>query len=200
LRGGTSSGGGGRAYVRIAAAAGRPGVAYPDLRRGEPDWLTGTVGTVDADVVVVTPHWGPNMTAEPISYVRSAAGELIEAGATLVAGHSAHVFHGVAGAVLYDLGDFIDDYWRDSRLRNDLGLLWLVTVDEDGPVGLEAVPLRLEYAFTRLADGDDAAWIRSRFRAACARLGTDVVKAGGRLVVTWCRRPSAVDRDLAAGL
>jgi len=176
----------------FAAAPGRPGVAYADLRRGVPAWLAGTVGTVDADAVVVTPHWGPNMTAEPVPHVRAAARGLLEAGATLVAGHSAHVFHGVAGAVLYDLGDFIDDYWRHPGLRNDLGLLWLVTLDADGPVRLEAVPLRLEYGFTRLADGDDAAWIRSRFRAACAALGTDVVEARGRLVVTWCRRPVAV--------
>jgi len=33
----------------------------------------------------------------------------------------AHVFQGVAGRVLYDLGDFIDDYAVDRRLRNDLG-------------------------------------------------------------------------------
>ena len=45
------------------------------------------------------------------------------AGATLVAGHSAHVFHGVADRVIYDLGDFIDDYATDPALRNDLGLL-----------------------------------------------------------------------------
>ena len=61
-------------------------------------------------------------------------------GATLVAGHSAHVPHGVAGRVLYDLGDFLDDYRVDPRLRNDLGLLFLVTLDGRGPVRLEALP------------------------------------------------------------
>jgi len=45
------------------------------------------------------------------------------AGATLVAGHSAHVFHGIADRVLYDLGDFVDDSAADPYLRNDLGLL-----------------------------------------------------------------------------
>ncbi|MER3412534.1 MAG: poly-gamma-glutamate biosynthesis protein, partial [Thermoleophilia bacterium] len=78
-----------------------------------------------ADLVLVTPHWGPNMAVEPVPHVRRAACELVEAGASLVAGHSAHVFQGVQGRVLYDLGDFLDDYRVDPELRNDLGLLWL---------------------------------------------------------------------------
>ena len=38
---------------------------------------------------------------------------LRRAGASLVVGHSAHVFHGIADRVLFDLGDFVDDY-RDG--------------------------------------------------------------------------------------
>jgi hypothetical protein len=109
----------------------------------------------------------------------------VEAGATLVAGHSAHVPHGVAGPVLFDLGDFLDDYRVDPRLRNDLGLLFLVTLDGRGPVRLEALPLKLEYCHTRLATGSDVAWMRRRFRAACAALGTVVREEAGRLTVTW---------------
>jgi poly-gamma-glutamate synthesis protein (capsule biosynthesis protein) len=89
----------------------------------------------------------------------------------------------VAGRVLYDLGDFLDDYAVDPAMRNDLGLLFLVTLDERGPRALEAVPLALGYCHTRLADGDDAAWVRRRFRQACADLGTEADEHGGRLVV-----------------
>jgi poly-gamma-glutamate capsule biosynthesis protein CapA/YwtB (metallophosphatase superfamily) len=84
------------------------------------------------------------MTPARLSYVRRAAAALRAVGATLIAGHSAHVFHGVEPGVLYDLGDFLDDYAVDARLRNDLGLLFLVTLDRNGPVRLEAVPLKLE--------------------------------------------------------
>jgi hypothetical protein len=87
--------------------------------------------------------------------------------------------------VLYDLGDFLDDYAVDRRLRNDLGLLFLVDLDRQGPTRLEAVPLKLEFCHTRLADGDDARWIGRRFRAACRALGTEPVEEGGRLVVSW---------------
>jgi poly-gamma-glutamate capsule biosynthesis protein CapA/YwtB (metallophosphatase superfamily) len=172
----------------FAARPDRPGVAFAELDRQLPGWLAALVreAGAQADVTLVTPHWGPNMTAAPVGHVRRAAAALLDAGATLVAGHSAHVPHGVAGRVLYDLGDFLDDYRVDPRLRNDLGLLFLVTLDAAGPLGLEALPLKLEYCHTRLATGEDAAWMRHRFRSACAALDTAVVEgADGRLILKW---------------
>jgi poly-gamma-glutamate capsule biosynthesis protein CapA/YwtB (metallophosphatase superfamily) len=169
----------------FAAGPDRPGVAFADLGRRVPDWLLERIRAADAEVVLVTPHWGPNMTSEPVGHVRRAAAALVDAGATLVAGHSAHVPHGVAGRVLYDLGDFLDDYRVDPRLRNDLGLLFLVTLDGHGPVRLEALPLKLEFCHTRLASGEDAAWMRRRFRSACAALDTTVDEEADRLAVNW---------------
>jgi poly-gamma-glutamate synthesis protein (capsule biosynthesis protein) len=161
-----------------AAGPDRPGIAFADIEQGVPDWLR-----EHAAGALVCPHWGPNMEPSPLPYVRAAARELREAGAAFVAGTSAHVFQGVEGNVLYDLGDFLDDYARDPELRNDLGLLFLVELEPDGPRRIEAVPLKLEFAFTGLARGDDAAWIRRRFRDACAELGTEVVEEDGRLVI-----------------
>jgi poly-gamma-glutamate capsule biosynthesis protein CapA/YwtB (metallophosphatase superfamily) len=167
----------------FAAAPDRPGVAFADLRHELPTWIGETISATDADSILVTPHWGPNMTTEPVPHVRRAADDLLAAGAMLVAGHSAHVFHGVDGRVLFDLGDFLDDYAVDPALRNDLGVLWLVTLDERGPVAVEAVPVRLDYCFTRLADGEDEAWIRARLRRACEAMGTDVTDVNGHLRV-----------------
>ena len=169
----------------FAAEHDRPGVAYAELDRGVPEWLFGAIRRAEADAVLVTPHWGPNMTASPTERVRDAAAALERTDAALVAGHSAHVFHGVGGRTLYDLGDFLDDYRVDPVLRNDLGLLFLVTLGPGGPRRLEAVPLALDYCHTRAADGDDARWIARRFRAACADLGSDVREEDGRLVVAW---------------
>lgn len=170
-------------------AAGRdaPGVAYADLRRAVPDWVIDTIteARAVADIVLVSPHWGPNMVSRPVPHVLRSAEVLTGAGATVVAGHSAHVFHGVSGRVLYDLGDFIDDYAVDPVLRNDLGLLWLITVDASGPSRLEVVPLVLELAHTRLAAGEERGWIVDRFRSACAEFGTPVEELDDRLVVTW---------------
>lgn len=167
----------------FAAGDRHAGIAHDRLDGTPADWLDRAIAAPGADAVLVTPHWGPNMTSEPIPRVRAAAETLVAAGASVVAGHSAHVFHGVRAPVLFDLGDFLDDYAVDPDLRNDLGLLWLLTLDGDGLRRVEAVPLALDFCFTRLAEGDDAAWIRRRFRAACAALGTDVVEEEGRLVV-----------------
>jgi poly-gamma-glutamate capsule biosynthesis protein CapA/YwtB (metallophosphatase superfamily) len=172
--------------AEFAVAADRPGVAFARLGSGElPGWIVDAISAIETDAVLVTPHWGPNMVAEPLPRVRAAGSALVAAGATLVAGHSAHVFHGVEGPVLYDLGDFLDDYRVDPVLRNDLGLLFLVDLEGGRPVRLEAVPLKLEYCHTRLADGDDAAWIRLRFRRACSELGTETRDEEGRLVCVF---------------
>jgi poly-gamma-glutamate synthesis protein (capsule biosynthesis protein) len=176
----------------FAAREHRPGVAWADLHRGVPDWLTALLARAarQADAVLVTPHWGPNMTSRPPRHVRAAAADLLAAGATLVAGHSAHVFHGVAERILYDMGDFVDDYAVDPVLRNDLGLLFLVTLDGPDPAHpvpsrLEALPLFLDFCHTRLARGEEWVWIRERFAAACAEFDTAVEERAGRLAIDW---------------
>jgi poly-gamma-glutamate synthesis protein (capsule biosynthesis protein) len=169
----------------FAAADDRPGVAFADLRAGVPGWVGDAIreASAAADIVVVTPHWGPNMVAEPVPWVREGALALVGAGADLVTGHSAHVFHGVDDKVLFDLGDFVDDYAIDAQLRNDLGLLFFVTFDGARIQRIEALPLKLDYCYTRAADGEDLRWIENRFRSACAALEVEVSAVDGRLVI-----------------
>lgn len=180
-----------------AAGPERPGIAFADLRSGLPDWARAAARPgPDCDAVLVTPHWGPNMVTNPRRRVRAAAETLVAAGATLVAGHSAHVFHGVAARVLFDLGDFLDDYAVDPELRNDLGLLWLVELDHDGPRRIRALPLALEYGFTRRASVAETNRIERRLRHRCAPFGTDVEGAGGLIEVrprAWPKRQAPRD-------
>jgi poly-gamma-glutamate capsule biosynthesis protein CapA/YwtB (metallophosphatase superfamily) len=169
----------------FAAGPDRPGVAFADLSSRLPSWVR-EAGAPDPDGlenVVVTPHWGPNMVLEPLPKVRRAADQLLAAGATLIAGHSAHVFQGVAGRVLFDLGDFLDDYAVDSRLRNDLGLLWLVGLEAGGPCSIKALPLRLDYCFTRVASPPESEWILRRLATLCAPFGTEVSFSDGLIDV-----------------
>lgn len=169
----------------FAAGPSLPGVAYADLRHGTPDWVIRTIASasVEADLVLATPHWGPNMVDEPVPHVRRSGPDLVRAGATLVAGHSAHVFHGLLPPILWDLGDFVHDYAVDSRLRNDLGLFWLIDFDGALPIRAEAVPLALDYCHTRLAHDDEARWIIRRLIEACSAFDVPVAVEGGRLVV-----------------
>lgn len=174
-----------RAY---AATTGRFGIAWAELQAATPRWLLDTVAGVAerCDSTIVFLHWGPNMAVRPAPWQTRVAGELQAAGADLVAGHSAHVFHGVGwggrGPVLYDLGDALDDYAVDPLLRNDLGVLaiWRPGAGDDAPDELELVGLKLDYCHTGLASGPDADWIARRLEAACGELGTTVERLGER--------------------
>jgi poly-gamma-glutamate capsule biosynthesis protein CapA/YwtB (metallophosphatase superfamily) len=156
-----------------------PAVAYADLRAGLPDWAAAELERLgnQADLVLAFPHWGPNMTEHPARWQRQRAREMLEAGADAVAGHSAHVFHGIGSErgipLLFDLGDALDDYAVDSRLRNDLGVLALWRPGSpDSP--LDLVGLRLDYCRTGLAYDEDAEWIARRLAGACEQLNTRI--------------------------
>ena len=59
----------------FAAGPVSPGIAYVDLQGGL-DWLPAAIAQLDVDAVLLTPHWGPNMSPEPVPYVRRAAAAL----------------------------------------------------------------------------------------------------------------------------
>jgi hypothetical protein len=179
-----------------AAGVQRPGIAFADLAGAPvPPWLRiASAPNADADMTIVLPHWGPNMRASPVPHGRRGAAALQAAGATLIAGHSAHVPQGPSGRTLFDLGDFIDDYAVDPGLRNDLGVLWLVTLDAEGPRRVEGVPLRLEFAHTRLAARDETRLLHSLLQERCAAVGSGVHQQGDRLIFEAARA-----RGCAAG-
>ena len=162
----------------FAASDSRPGIAYADLSRGVPEWARRELASLRAEceLVIAFPHWGPNMTTAPARWQRRVAARLQELGADLVAGHSAHVFHGVAwgerGPLLYDLGDALDDYAVDAERRNDLGVLALWR--PGSALELELVGLKLDFCRTDLACGREADWIAARLDRACGDLGTVV--------------------------
>ena len=161
-----------------AATDTAPGVSYAPLSSGVPLWLTKDIEQLSNihHAVVITPHWGPNMTRTPLPYIRRAAAEFLRAGATLVAGHSAHVFHGTGHRVIYDLGDLMDDYATDETLRNDLSLLWTAKIHQNRTVDLEAQPLHLTYAHTTEATGKDHTWIRTHLTETSREFNTAVTE------------------------
>lgn len=111
--------------AEFGAALDVAGTAIADLAQGVPEWVTRSISGLQgsADAVLLSPHWGPNFTPGPLPHIRAAA-QALGPRVTLIAGHSAHVFHGVQGNVLYDLGDFLQTYTgmrsADSLLRRAL--------------------------------------------------------------------------------
>lgn len=170
----------------FAATSGTPGIAWADIAGGAPDWVAEQVRRLSrtCDVVIGGPHWGPNMRTSPPPRHRTVAGDLVAAGLGALAGHSAHVVHGIerldGAPICYDLGDLLDDYAVDPLLRNDLGMLALLRPGER----LELVPLRLEFARTTLARGSDHAAIVERVILASRAMGTDLRLEAGRLILS----------------
>ena len=176
----------------FAAGTDRPGTNYlpvslkPDvLRRVER--AVSTVRQMGVDTVVFSNHWGPNMVQRPKGIFRRFARAVIDRGADIYYGHSAHVFQGVeiyrGKPILYDTGDFIDDYTVDPELRNDWSFLFRVSVEEGGFERLDLTPVKLSYARVDLATGGERETILNRMERLSAEMGTVFARREGALVL-----------------
>lgn len=168
----------------FATGINRPGTNYMPIMIDET--TLARVGTVvsgarsaGADIVVLSLHWGPNMVPRPPVNFRSFAAAAIDLGVDLIHGHSAHIFQGVQlcgqRIVMYDTGDFIDDYAVDSDLRNDWSFIFMVSMESEGPCRLRMIPVRLSYAQVNLAKGREFEAIRERMRILCTEFDTRVI-------------------------
>lgn len=139
------------------------------------------------DAVILTMHWGPNMRLEPTEGFQKFARALIDAGVILFHGHSAHVFQGVEWRgrrlILYDTGDFLDDYAVDPELHNDWGLLYRARIGPGVVDSLEVRPVFLELARTRAAGDGEVGQIRRRLEDLCRPFGSRVTGNGPPWVV-----------------
>ena len=102
-----------------------------------------------ADVVVVSIHGGEEYAAKTSVGFRRLLHAAARAGAHVVVGHHAHVFHGVsfvgATPVFEGLGNFVMQMHRDHP-ETELGLLARVTVEPGGVSRVEACPHRIVLA------------------------------------------------------
>lgn len=170
-----------------AAGPGKPGTNYIGIRL-DPNVLQRVEEGVaharaqGAQVVVLGLHWGPNMRLRPSPRFKLFARAVLECGVDLLWGHSAHIFQGVevyqGKPILYDTGDFLDDYAVDPLLRNDQSLIFLADVDQRGVRELRMVPVRLGYTVVNQAVGQDLEEIADRMRELSAEMSTVVERTG----------------------
>lgn len=172
-----------------AATATAPGINYVPVSLAPEHFdsvkLMLAVARERADLVVFSIHWGPNMRARPTPDFRAFAHAVIDAGADIFWGHSAHVVQGLErrgnGVILYDAGYLIDDYAVDERLRNDLSALFLVQVEGRAVQDVEVVPVRIDDLRVTLARGRDRDWFAHRYAARCADVGSRLAIETGSL-------------------
>ncbi len=150
-----------------------------------------------ADLVVFSIHWGPNMREAPTPQFVEFAHAVIDAGADIFHGHSAHIFQGIeiykGKPIFYDTGDLIDDYYVDPQLRNDQQLLFIVRANADGIESIEMVPLLIRKMQVNLAGTIEFADIFDRIRRLSSMFGTSIERSGDRLRIVSPTRGSSLD-------
>jgi poly-gamma-glutamate capsule biosynthesis protein CapA/YwtB (metallophosphatase superfamily) len=176
----------------FAAGTDRPGTNYlpvslkPDVLRRVERAVAAARG-MGVDTVIFSNHWGPNMVQRPKKIFRRFAHAVIDRGVDIYYGHSAHVFQGVeiyrGKPIIYDTGDFIDDYAVNPELRNDWSFLFQVSVVEGRFERLDLTPVKLSYARVDLATGGERETILNRMEGLSAEMGTVFTRREGALVL-----------------
>jgi len=140
-----------------------------------------------AKTIVFSNHWGPNMVQRPKDLFRRFAHAVIDRGVDIYYGHSAHIFQGVeiyrGKPILYDTGDFIDDYAVDPNLRNDWSFLFRISLEEGEFRRLELFPVTLSYARVEYAAGAEREAIFDRMESLSREIGTTFARHEDRLVL-----------------
>ena len=140
-----------------------------------------------ADLVIFTIHWGPNMVSRPTTGFKEFARAVIDAGADVFWGHSAHVVQGIevrsGRPILYDTGDFVDDYAVDPYLRNDLSALFRLHLRPPVIESVELIPVKISHMQVNVARGAEREWFMERFGGLCAEMKTQVRTDDSRLMI-----------------
>jgi len=139
-----------------------------------------------ADLVVFSNHWGANFVERPSPEFRSFARRVIELGADIYYGHSAHICQGIeiyqGKPILYDTGNFIDDYAVHPLLRNDRSCLFKMMFEHGRLNRIELLPVSLDVGYVALARGKEFGDICARMEMLCAEFGTALIRHADRLV------------------
>lgn len=180
----------------FAAGPNRAGTHVIRIDPGSPDlaWVRDAVADLrrrGADLVVLSLHWGPNMRRSPPRRFRAFARAAIDGGVDVIHGHSAHLVQGIeiykGRPILYDTGNFLDDYWKFPFLPDDVSFVFLLDLHAPGHANgrqrLRMIPIRLHPAPLSIATGDDRRSIIDRLRRSSAKFGTALVDSADGLEV-----------------
>ena len=155
----------------------------------------------ESDLLIVSSHVGPHFRETPSTQYVNFAHKIIDFGADIYWGHSNHMPQGIeiykpnnnsknSKIILYDCGDFIDDYAIDSYYRNDLSFIFILHFNLDKnyqfsnsrdkgnillPNGIiELIPTKISNfkVNTISAEDNDADLIIDRMVKRCSNLGT----------------------------
>ncbi|WP_324758819.1 CapA family protein [Haloarcula sp. GH36] len=176
-----------------AARGNSPGTAFTTLSTDDPlskrrvDAALARARDRDPDLLVATLHWGPNWEVRPSEGQQRVARWLIDRGVDVVHGHSAHVIQGIetyrGRPIIYDAGDYVDDYLVKEGLHNDRSFLFELVVADGTLRALRLVPVEIDDSAVGTASETAAEWLRERMRTLSEPFGTTLERAGDGLRV-----------------
>lgn len=169
------------------ASDARPGTAFGHEHEVRADVAA---ARNQADVVLVSFHWGREGTTELRDYQRTLGHAAIEAGAAAVLGHHPHVLQAVEqyrdGIILYSLGNFVFGSYSPNATRSVVAVL---TLRRGRVEALELHPINVknsEVVFQpRPLAGAEADAVVASLARLSAPLGTVLENRGG--VAVWSR-------------
>ena len=175
----------------FAAKPDRPGTNYWKIETSAAniDRLTRQIADLrglGTDLIVLSVHWGPNYRWWPPANYKAFARKAIDLGIDIVHGHSAHLlqaveFHG-KGVILYDTGDYIDDFIVMHGLRSDYTGLFLVDIAPGQSPRVTIVPAKITFAQVHQARGRHAHAISNYMLRRCRSFNVDMREENGELV------------------
>lgn len=141
------------------ATSTQPGTYY--LEVGDLEALRFSITTLrkEVDFLILSIHWGPNMRQRPAPEFQSFAHDLIDLGVDLIHGHSAHIYQGMEvyknKLILYDTGDFVDDYAIDPLLRNDRSFFFQLQLHKGKWISLKMIPTIIEKFQVNISEDEE---------------------------------------------
>lgn len=179
-------------FAEYAATESGPGINFLPISLGERHFgrvreSIEAARAEGADLVVFSIHWGPNFRQIPRQEFQDFAHAVMDAGADIFHGHSAHIFQGIeiygGKPIFYDTGDLIDDYYVDPNHRNDQQLLFLIHASSERVERVELFPLMITYMQVNRATGADFDEIAERIVELSRAMGTEVRQEADRMVI-----------------
>lgn len=159
-----------------AATSEKAGINY--IRIGQIEQVEHDIKSIrnQVDILIISIHWGPNKVERPEPNLVDFAHKIIDCGADLIHGHSAHIFQGIeiynGKPIIYGSGDFIDDYMIYPDLHNDHSFLFKTFITKDGIQKIELIPVCISEMQVNLAKDDLAQKILNHMKKLSAEFGT----------------------------
>ena len=143
--------------------------------------------SMNADLIVLSGHFGPDLRQAPIDEYRDLAHGAIDLGVDVIHGHSCHVYQGIElyknKPIFYDTGNFYDDYYVIPYFRNNESFIYMISVVDGAVTATELVPFFRHGDQLHLAEGKAFGRMTERMIRKSDKFGTSFDCDGNRLIV-----------------